>query len=306
MSIVVVGSVTWDVAAFAGRLPRPGETVLGDRYATGLGGKGANQAVAAAKLGGKARFFGRVGDDDFGRAVRAAMPAFGIDPADLAEDPELATALGVILIGADGENAIIQAPGANRACGADDVMRAMDAIRAAKAVLAQLEAPLETALLAARAARQAGAVAILDPAPAPVDGLPGSVFMAFDIVTPNEVEAETYAGFRPGDAESGQAAAARLVELGAPTAIVTMGAAGCAWANEAGEAGYMPPFQVPSVDTVAAGDCFNGALATALAEGRPFEEAVRFAAAAGALATVKPGAADAAPTRAEVDALLAG
>lgn len=304
MSIVVVGSVTWDVAAFAGRLPGPGETLLGDRYTTGLGGKGANQAVAAARLGGAARFFGRVGQDAFGDAAVAAMPAFGLDPADLARDADAATALGVILVGG-GENAIVQAPGANRACGADDVARAGPAIRSATVVLVQLEAPLETALLAARAARRAGAVAILDPAPAPQDGLPGSVFMAFDIVTPNEVEAESFAGFRPTDAESGVAAAKRLVELGAPTAIVTLGAAGCAWAREAGDAsGFVPPFRVATVDSVAAGDCFNGALAVALTEGRPFEQAVRFAAAAGALATARPGAADAAPTRTEVEALL--
>ncbi len=304
MSIVVVGSVTWDVAAFAGRLPRSGETLLGDRYVVGLGGKGANQAVAAARLGASARFFGRVGRDEFAAAVRGALTAHGLDAADLLEDYEAATSLALIMIGAGGENAIVQAPGANRTVGLVDVERASPTIAAAKAVLLQLEIPLETTLLAARRARRAGATTILDPAPAPPDGLPGSVFMAVDIVTPNEVEAETYAGFRPTDADSGVAAARRLVDLGAPTAIVTMGGAGCAWAREDGAAGFQPPFDVATIDTVAAGDCFNGALAVALVEGGPFEQAVRFAAAAGALATTRSGAAAAAPMRAEVEALL--
>jgi len=306
MSIVVVGSVTWDVAAYAGRLPKPGETLLGDRYVAGLGGKGANQAIAARRLGAPSRFFGRVGADAFGEAVRRALPQYGLDPADVAEDPSAATALAAIFVGGRGENAIVQAPGANRTMGPDDVARAGDAIAAAKVVLLQLEIPLETTLAAARAARQAGAIAVLDPAPAPQDGVPGSVFMAVDIVTPNEVEAESYAGFRPTDAESGKAAAARLVELGAPAAIVTMGASGLAWAREDETSGFLPAYDVAAVDSVAAGDCFNGALAVALAEGRPFEAALPFAAAAGALATTRSGAAEAAPSLDEATALMSG
>lgn len=304
MSIVAFGSVVWDIAGFAGRLPRPGETLLGDRYTAGLGGKGANQAVAAAKLGADVRFFGKVGDDDFAVGVRAGLAAYGLDPADVAGDAAVATALAIIMVGADGENAILQAPGANRAMTAADAARAGEAIAGAKALLLQFEIPLETTLAAARAARAAGALAILDPAPAPQEGVPGSVFMAVDVVTPNEIEAEAYAGFRPTDAESGQAAARRLVDLGAPAAIVTMGQAGCAWAREDESAGFQPPFAVAAIDSVAAGDCFNGALAVALTEGQRFEAAVRFAAAAGALATTRAGAAAAAPTRPEIEALL--
>jgi ribokinase len=305
MSIVVIGSVTWDVAAFASRLPKAGETLLGRGYQTGLGGKGANQAAAAAKLGASARFFGRVGRDDFGDAVRAGLTEFGVDPSDLAED-DAATALGVILIGASGENAIIQAPGANRAVSGADVTRAADAIAASKAVLLQLEVPLETSLAAAMAARKAGALSIMDPAPAPQDGLAGSVFMAFDIVTPNEVETETYAGFRPTDAESGLVAARRLVELGADTAIVTLGAAGAAWARETGDEGFQPAFEVTAIDTVGAGDCFNGALAVALTEGQALAYAIRFASAAAALSTTAVGAAASSPSREQVARLLGG
>lgn len=306
MSIVTFGSVTWDVAAFASRLPKPGETLLGSGYAQGLGGKGANQAAAAKRLGADTKFFGRIGRDAFGESVKAAFGAFNLDPAGLAEDAEAATALGVILIGQDGENAIIQAPGANRTVSAQDVERALPAIGQAKAVLLQLEVPLEASLAAARAGRAAGAWVILDPAPAPQDGLPGSIFMGVDIVTPNEVEAETYAGFRPTDAESGQAAAQRLVDLGAPAAIVTMGAAGCAWASDTGPTGYLPAFPVDAIDTVAAGDCFNAALAVALAEGKPLAPAIHFATAAGALATTAVGAAAAAARRDAVEELVGG
>ena len=307
MSIVVIGSVTWDVAAFASRLPKPGETLIGDRYAVGLGGKGANQAAAAARLGQPARFFGRVGDDGFGASVRQALADHGVDPGDLAIDLA-ATALGVILISQNGQNAIIQAPGANRSLTAADVARAAPAIGQARAVLMQLEVPLEVSLAAASLARQSGALAIFDPAPAPQDGLAGSVLMAFDIVTPNEVEAETYCGFRPTDVESGRAAARRLVELGAPAAIVTLGAGGAAWASDMARdgacEGFQPAFKVAAIDAVGAGDCFNGALAVALTEGQPFAAAIRFAAAAAALSTTRPTAAASMPDRAETDALL--
>ena len=301
MTVVVIGSVTWDVAAFASRLPSPGETLLGSGYATGLGGKGANQAAAAAMLGLTSKFFGRVGNDEFGQAVKAAFTDFNLDPSGLVIDLDAATALGVILIGADGENAIIQAPGANRQMDETDVERAGQDIQDAGVLLLQFEIPLEVTLAAARLARQAGTTVILDPAPAPSDGVAGSVFMAADILTPNEVEAETYVGFRPHDKESGIASAQRLVEIGAPTAIVTMGALGASWATQAGETGFQPAFKVDPVDTVGAGDCFNGALAVAITEGRALPAAIRFASAAAAISTTRSGAAKSAATRGEVE-----
>lgn len=303
MSVVVFGSVVWDVAGFAPRIPKPGETLLGDSYKVGLGGKGANQAVAARKLGADVAFFGKVGRDAFAGSIRAAFAENGLDPAGL-DETDVETALALIQIGRNGENAILLAAGANRDMQPEDVERARSSIQAAKAVLLQLEIPLEATLAAARAAREAGATSILDPAPAPQDGVPGSVFMAVDVVTPNELEAETYCGFRPTDADSGHAAAERLIDLGAPAAVITLGAAGVAWAREDGMKGFQPPFQVDAIDTVAAGDCFNGALAVALTEGQDFAAAVRFAAAAGALATTKPGASAAAPTREDIETLL--
>lgn len=304
MSIAIVGSIVWDVSGFAGRLPAPGETLLGDRYVAGLGGKGANQAVAARKLGAEARFFGMVGRDDLARSARRALEAHGVDAGDLMETDAAATALALIMVDGRGQNAIMMIPSANRAFSPEDLATAAPAIRAAKATLLQFEIPLETTLAAARISRQSGGLTILDPAPAPQDGVPGSVFMAVDIVTPNEVEAAAYCGFPPSDVESGKAAARRLVELGAPAAIVTMGAAGAAWAREDETDGFQPPFKVEAVDSVAAGDCFNGALAVALLEDQDFAAAVRFASAAGALATTRPGASAAAPTRREIETLL--
>ena len=300
MSVVVLGSVTWDVAGYAPRLPAPGETLLGDRYSVGLGGKGANQAVAASRLGAEARFFGRVGRDQFGDAVRHALPEYGVPASDLADGAE-ATALGVILIGANGENAIIQAPGANRMVEESDVARATSALQTAKVALFQMEVPLESSLAAARVAREAGAWTVLDPAPAPAESLPGSVFMAFDVVTPNEVEAKRYAGFRPTDQDSALAAARRLVELGAPRAVVTMGELGAAYVTESEGEGWVPAMQVESVDTVGAGDVFNGALSVALSEDMPFDVAIEFASRAAAVSTTKPGAAASAPDRAEIE-----
>jgi ribokinase len=304
MTVVVFGSVTWDVAAFADRLPKPGETLLGRNYITGLGGKGANQAAAAVKLGAPTKFFGRIGDDQFGQDVIAAFDKFNLDSSGVLIDPEVATALGVILVDANGENAIIQAAGANRRIDETDVVRASQALEGAKALLLQFEIPLEITLSAARAGRKAGAAVILDPAPAPSDGIAGSVLMAVDIITPNEVEAETYVGFRPYDKKTGIAAAVRLVDIGAPAAIVTMGANGTAWATAGGESGFQPVFRVDAIDTVGAGDCFNGALAVALTEGLALPAAIRFASVAAAISTTRSGAANSAATHEEVDRLL--
>ena len=185
-----------------------------------------------------------------------------------------------------------------------DVVRAGQSLEGAKALLLQFEIPLEITLSAARAGRKAGATVILDPAPAPSDGIAGSVLMAVDIITPNEVEAETYVGFRPYDKKTGIAAAVRLVDIGAPAAIVTMGANGTAWATAGGESGFQPVFRVDAIDTVGAGDCFNGALAVALTEGLALPAAIRFASVAAAISTTRSGAANSAATREEIDRIL--
>lgn len=304
MTIVVFGSVNVDVVAYAERLPRPGETVHGTGYAIGLGGKGANQAVAAARLGNRVHLAGRTGIDTFGTLARDRLTAFGVATDHLYADAAHPTGIAVIGVDARAENSITVIGGANMAIGDDDLARIGPLLDTASVLLLQLEIPLPAALAAAARVRAAGGRVILDPAPAPAGGLPPEVFRAVDVITPNETETEALVGLRPADPPSAARAAALLVERGVGLAVVKMGAAGVVWASPSA-GGFVPAFRVEAIDTVAAGDSFNGGLAHALAAGHGPAEAVRVAAACGALATTRRGASDACPALAEVDALLA-
>ncbi|MGQ9367832.1 ribokinase [Azospirillum sp. ST 5-10] len=301
--IVVFGSVNIDVTAYSERLPRPGETVHGSRYVMGLGGKGANQAAAVARLGAAVEMAGRTGTDGFGAMARQRLDGFGVGTAHLRADPEGATGIAVIGVDAAGENCITVIGGANMAVAEADVSAGEALFRRAPVLLLQLEIPLAAGLAAAAVTRAAGGRVILDPAPAPRDGLPDAAFGTVDLMTPNETETEALVGIRPRTPEEAAAAAARLTGRGLAMAVVKMGAQGVYFRGPAGE-GFVPPFAVKAVDSVAAGDCFNGGLAVALARGDGLEAAVRFAAACGALATTRPGAAESAPSLAEVMALL--
>ncbi len=306
-SIVSFGSINADLAAYAARLPRPGETVHAERYRIGLGGKGANQAACAARLAGPlgltVSLCGRVGTDPFSALVRAELARFGVSLDGVREDPEHPTGIALIGIDAQGENSITVVGAANMALDASDVAAATPLLTAARVLLLQLETPLAASLAAARLARQAGAIVILDPAPAPADGLPDEIFQLADLLTPNETETESLVGLRPTDPSSAALCADRLQARGLRRVIVKLGARGVYYRDAAGD-GFVAPFKVDAVDSVAAGDCFNGGLAVALAQDRTLAEAVRFAAACGALATTRHGAADAAPTLDEVRALL--
>jgi ribokinase len=304
MSIVVVGSINVDVTGYSARLPKPGETIHGERYTVGLGGKGANQAAAAARLGGTVTLVGRVGNDTFATTALEALESFGVATAQIQRDAEVGT--GIALIGVDrvGENTIVVIGGANMVLDISDLERTRGVLAEAKVLLTQREVPASVSLLAAERARTAGAIAVHDPAPAPFDGLRNEELRAFDIVTPNESETEALVGFRPGDAAEAQRAAQALIARGVRIAIVKLGARGVHVAGPDVDM-FIPPFRVKSVDSVGAGDCFNGGLADALARGLALPAAVRFAAACGALATTRYGAAASAPTRAEVESLLA-
>lgn len=304
MSILVFGSVNVDIFAYAPRLPRPGETLHGTDYTISLGGKGANQAVAAARLGAAVDLIGRTGRDSFGTLARGRLTEAGVGLQALHEDPGSRTGIAVINVDRTGENCITVIAGANMALTHDDVARALPVMEQARVLLLQLEVPLDSSLGVARRMRALGGLTILDPAPAPVGGLPPSVWGAVDIMTPNETETEALVGIRPTDETSASRAAAAMVERGLHTAIVKMGAAGVYY-RCGQEAGAVPAFPVRAIDTVAAGDCFNGGLAYALARSDALPDAVRFACACGALATTRRGAADAAPTLDEVAALLA-
>ncbi|MDR3516601.1 MAG: ribokinase [Azospirillaceae bacterium] len=303
MKIVTFGSVNIDIVAYAQRLPRPGETVHGERYAMALGGKGANQAVAAARLGADSALVGRTGADAFGTMVRNRLAEFGVALGALGTDPARATGMAMIGVDSAAENSIVVVGGANMAIGDDDVIHAAELLSAAQVLLLQLEIPLDAALKAAALTRRSGGLVIFDPAPAPAAGLPDAVFAAADVMTPNETETEALVGLRPTTPETAAEAATRLQARGLRIAVVKMGAHGV-YVRGPGVAGFVPGFKVKAIDTVAAGDCFNGGLAFALARGDGLLEAVRFANACGALATTRPGASDAAPTLGEVEALL--
>jgi len=305
--VLSFGSINADIAAYARHLPRPGETIHANHYAISLGGKGANQAAAAARLaqplGLRAAFAGRVGADLFGDLVRQELAAFGVDLQGLQRDTANATGLALIGVDASGENAITVVGAANMAQTADDVAAAGALLDSASIVLLQLEIPVAVVLAAATRARAGGGLVVLDPAPVPAEGLDRALLACADILTPNESETERLVGLRPHDAAAAAEAADRLQAQGVAGVIVKLGARGVFF-RFGGAEGFVPPFRVDSIDSVAAGDVFNAGLAVALARGDDPAQAVRFAAACGALATTRHGAARAAPTLDEVMVLL--
>lgn len=305
MSIAVFGSINIDVTAYLDRLPNPGETLHGRSYRLGLGGKGANQAVAAAKLGSGVSLIGRIGTDDFGSAAQSEITSFGLDMTYVRRDRTSQTGIAIINVGESGQNTIAVIGGANLALDESDVKHGSAALDGASVLMLQLEVPLAASLAAARRVRARGGLAILDPAPAPAGGLAGDVLAEIDVVTPNETETRALLGWAPASLDEGIGAARALHAMGARHAVVKLGAMGCCLAGQSGEHA-LGPFPVVAVDTVAAGDCFNAGLAHALEQGLAMPEAMRFASACGALSTTRRGAAAAAPSGDDVLALLAG
>jgi ribokinase len=303
VTVATCGSVNIDVTAFSERLPRPGETIHGERYSMSLGGKGANQAAAVARLGARSLLIGRTGADAFGDLARTRLAEIGVDLACLAKDQAAATGIAVITVDRRAENSIVVIGGTNMRVDRSDVENADAALAAARVLLLQLEIPLTTALAAASAMRARGGRVVFDPAPAPAGGLPAEAFALMDVVTPNETETEMLVGIRPVTRVEAADAAGKLVARGARAAVIKMGARGVFYRDAESE-GFVPPFAVTAVNSVGAGDCFNGGLAVALARGEPLAAAVRFAAACGALAVTGPGGADSAPTLAAVEKLL--
>lgn len=300
MAIAVFGSINMDLVTRTTRLPLPGETVTGHSFGTTPGGKGANQAVACARLGAVTRLIGRVGDDSFGAELRAGLLAAGVEASGVLTTPGPS---GIALIAIDdaARNTIIVVPGANGAVGAGDASRLDVALVGARMLLLQLELPLDAVVAAARAARRLAVPVILDPAPA--RELPAVLYRLADIITPNLSEAAMLVGF-PLDSEVAIVEAARVLRgRTGGTVVITLGERG-ALLLAGNEPLFVPPFPTSAVDSVAAGDAFNAGLAVALAEGRPLHEALRWASAAGALAVTRTGAQQAMPTRAELLAML--
>jgi len=299
--IVVVGSSNTDMIVKLSRLPKPGETIGGGAFSTAAGGKGANQAVAAARAGAEVGLVARVGDDSFGEQAITGFVGDGIDVGHVTRDPAAPSGVALIFVDEKGENSIAVAPGANAGLTPNDVEAAEELITGADVVVMQLETPLETVERAATLAREHGARVILNPAPA--QPLSDEILGNVSILTPNESEAELLTGIQvEGDAGAEEAARA-LVARGVETVILTLGSRGAfVFESESGE--LVPGFEVDAVDTTAAGDVFNGSLAVGLAEGMPLARAVGFANAAAALSVTKLGAQPSAPTRAEIDTFL--
>ena len=299
--IAVVGSLNMDLVTRTPRIPQPGETIIGSDFRTVPGGKGANQAVAAARLGIQVSMVGRVGRDAFAQPLLDNLAAAGVDHTFVTQDPGAATGVALIVVDDAGQNSIVVASGANAHLSPADVDAAESTIAAAAALLLQLESPLETVTRAAEIARAHGVTVILNPAPA--HPLPAKLLSMVDVLIPNESETALLTGLPVDSQTEAEAAAAALRELGVGTVILTLGERGALLAREDG-AEYLAAFEVTPVDTTAAGDAFVGGFAVALAEGRTLAEAVRWGNATGALATTKLGAQPSLPTRQELEALL--
>ena len=306
-AIAVVGSLNMDFVVLVKHLPAPGETVLGGGFQMLPGGKGANQACAAGRIGGGnvlVRMIGRVGYDLFGDHLKASLAAAGVDVSAVHATNSAPTGVALIEVEQSGQNSIVVASGANHALAASEVQAMRQAIRGSRFVLFQLESPLDTVAGALAMAREEGARNILDPAPAqPLDG---GLLAAVDILTPNETEAQILLGVPRGRVDRSEAAsmARALRERGPQSVVLKLGDQGCFYSGPEGEF-LSPAFQVTAVDATAAGDTFNGALAVALAEDQPLETALRFADAAAALSVTRVGAQASIPSRQELDKFLA-
>ena len=291
--IIVFGSINLDLVTKTPRLPVAGETLRGYEFFTAAGGKGANQAVAAARLGIPTKLVGRLGDDNFGHQLRRSLQATGVDTEEILVDTEISSGIAVIIVDDAGENQIIFVAGANERLGEADVERLKKLLPEAALLLMQLEIPLSVVLSAALAAKQAGVPVILDPAP--VQELPLELYQNVDILTPNQIEAAQLVGFPVDNQEAAAQAAKMLRQRGIGTVIVKLGDQGAFCASES-ESFFVPAFPIQAVDSVAAGDAFNGALAAALTKGLSLRQAVVWGAAAGAITATQAGAQTSLPT----------
>ena len=302
MTIIVFGSINIDLVTRTPRLPAAGETLIGHSFVTVPGGKGANQAVACGRLGAETHMVGRVGGDSFGQSLLASLQSNGVQTGRVYIDQTASSGLATISVDDAGQNNIIVVPGANGNVGQTDLMRLDELLSdpnlsQPKILLLQLEVPLSMVVQAAEMAHRAGAIVILDPAPA--HEIPAELYGIIDIFTPNETEAELLAGFPIESVTDAESAARLFHQRGVDRVIVKMGEKGAVYADESG-VHYIAALPVTAIDTVAAGDAFNGGLAEALNRREPFDEALMQALKVGAYAVTKEGAQSAMPTKADL------
>ncbi len=299
--VVVVGSTNTDLSVRVPRIPAPGETALGQQFRITAGGKGANQAVAAARAGAAVILVTALGTDDFGDRAIANLTREGIDVGLIRRVAGAPSGVALIVVDDRGENSIAVAPGANGELRPEDVEPLASILEPSDLVLLQLEIPLATVEAAAHLAHRCRTRVILNPAPA--RELPDSVFASVTVLTPNEHELEQLTGISPVDEEALTRAAAVLHQRGVTDVLITLGARGV-FASTGGSAELLPGFAVEAVDTTAAGDVFSGSIAVALVEGQSTRDALRFACAAAALSVTRIGAQASAPRRHEIDGFL--
>jgi ribokinase len=301
--VLIVGSINMDLIVRCRRVPDAGQTVHGDDLLTAGGGKGANQAVAASRLGADTTLVARVGEDDFGDSLRQALEDDGIDVRAVTRDPDAASGVALILLEEGGQNRIVVMGGANSRLDDKEVSVARALLSEADVLLMQLEIPVNVVAEVAQAAREVGVTSVLDAGPATEAALQAGILGLFDVLSPNESETEALTGIRVDSLDDASRAAARLREVGAREVMIKLGAQGAYWQGAEGDQ-HIPGFPIEPVDTTAAGDAFTACLAVGLGLGVPVAESIRRANAAGALACLKLGAQPSMPTRQELDDFL--
>lgn len=294
--VVVIGSLNMDIVVETERYPQVGETLLGDKIRFIPGGKGANQAVAASRLGAQTSMIGAVGDDAFGQELLSALRNDGVDVSGVNCISGMTTGVASIYV-AEGDNSIIVVPGANFQVTPEDIDQHEDKLKQGDIILLQLEIPVETVLYAARRAKELGKTVVLNPAPA--QPLPDEIFNYIDYITPNRSELSRYTGMDT-EGEMLEQAMRRMKEMGAGHVVTTLGASGSAYLNDEGKVSTLAGYRVPTVDTTGAGDCYNAGLAVAITKGQTLKEAVDYAGLVSALAVTKFGAQAGMPTEVEV------
>ena len=301
-SILVVGSINMDLVVRCPHLPAPGETVLGEAFATSPGGKGANQAVGAARLGARVSMLGRVGTDAFGQTLLKNLGDEGVDCTNVLTTSAAPSGAAMVIVDARGENSIVVASGANSLLTPDDVFSREAAFRGVDAVVLQLELPLPTVRAAVEVAKKNNRRVILDPAPMPK--CLASTICEVDVITPNATEAEMLTGTKTGEEKANMNIALDLIARGAKAAVLKLGSYGSMVVTADGQMARVGAYNVDIIDTTAAGDAFTAALAVCVAEGKELVAAAKFANAAGALACTQLGAQSAMPSRDAVRILM--